>query len=141
MSAARGALAAFALCALVAGCASPGSTTDIGATAMQSTTRTVSSRDLRGAIITGKSTRTNLLDALGSTTVIRFDSGYEVWVYRTTGEEAADVDAGRPGAAPGTGKAGPAKPAETEFLVLLSPRGIVTRTRIRPPPPARGTQP
>jgi hypothetical protein len=50
--------------------------------------------------------------ALGKATVIDFDSGYEVWVYRQPlGEKPA--------------------PARTEIVLLFAPSGILTKTRIR----------
>lgn len=87
--------------------------------------------------IIGKSTKTDLVAALGKTTVIGFDSGFEVWVYRATGDTPA-----KPGWEALYGQAGSEKgtPGKTEFVVLFAPSGVVARTRIRPaPPPAKGT--
>ena len=58
----------------------------------------------------GRSTRADVAAALGRTLVINFDNGYEIWVYRI---------ANAPGA---------------EYLVLFSPSGVVTKTRLRPAP-------
>ena len=49
---------------------------------------------------------------LGAATVITFDSGYEVWVYRVKSREPAD--------------------AKAEFVILFSPDGLVKKTRLRP---------
>lgn len=67
------------------------------------------------AVTPGKSTKAEVAALLGNATVIPFDSGYEVWVYR--------VKEKTPGAAPG----------RTEFVILFAPSGIVKKTRVRPP--------
>ena len=75
----------------------------------------VAPRAAEGGIIVGKSTKADVIRALGKTTAIEFDSGYEVWVYRLTREPPVAGDAGR-----------------AEFVVLFSPAGVVTKTRVRP---------
>ncbi len=96
---------AFALCACVAGCATPG----VSFT-------TIPANGTRDAVTIGKSTKADVISALGKTTVVRFDSGFEVWVYQYRG--------GAPGV--------------NEFVVLFAPSGVVAKTRIRPaPPPAQ----
>jgi hypothetical protein len=73
-------------------------------------------------IAIGKSTKADVIVALGKTTVVSFDSGYEVWVYR--------YQAGAPvGSAHGLH-------GKTEFVVLFAPSGVVTKTRVRTAPPA-----
>ncbi|MBF8279700.1 MAG: hypothetical protein HW385_1132 [candidate division NC10 bacterium] len=104
---------------------------------MLSGTRTVSARDLWDAIAIGRSTKADLIAALGKTTVIRFDSGFEVWVYRyagvgVTGETAARADSVERIEHSVWDKGTSAK---TEFVVLFAPSGVVTKTRIRPAPP------
>jgi hypothetical protein len=71
----------------------------------------ISAQAAREAVVIGKSTRAEVAAALGPATIVRFDSGYEVWVYRT-GETA--------GAA-----AGP-----SEFVILFAPNGVVKKTRV-----------
>ena len=63
-------------------------------------------------IVIGKTSKAEVMAALGAATVINFDSGFEVWVYR----------------------AGSRAPAETkaEFVILFTPGGIVKKTRLRP---------
>jgi len=63
-------------------------------------------------VIPGTSTKADVSTALGAATVVRFDSGYEVWAYR---EKPPKSEA--PGA---------------EFVILFAPSGIVQKTRIRP---------
>jgi hypothetical protein len=65
------------------------------------------------AVTVGKSTKADVLAALGKTTAVSFDSGYEVWVYQTKGETRGG----------------------DEFVVLFAPTGIVAKTRIRPTSP------
>lgn len=64
------------------------------------------------SVIFGKTTKTDVLAALGPATVVTFDSGYEVWIYREKSRE------------PASGKA--------EFVLLFTPDGIVKKTRVRP---------
>lgn len=69
-------------------------------------------------VAVGTSTRTDVLAALGAATVIRFDSGYEVWAYRDKPARAA---------VPGN-----------EFVILFAPDGVVKKTRLRPADRAPG---
>ena len=64
------------------------------------------------SITIGKSSKADVMRALGTATVINFDSGYEVWVYRAKSREPAE--------------------AKAEFVVLFSPDGVVRKTRLRP---------
>ena len=102
---------AAALCALAAGCATTGDTE-----LSQTKATAVPARAAETGIVVGKSTKADVSAALGKTTAIPFDSGYEVWVYHLAGE-------------------GSAARGRTEFVVLFSPAGVVTKTRIRTPPP------
>ncbi len=99
---------------------------------------TISARNARDAITIEKSTRAEVIAALGKTTVISFDSGFEVWVYqikgdRVTGETAAKASWWERFAHAGSEKGTLGK---TEFVVLFAPSGVVTKTRIRPAPPS-----
>ena len=69
------------------------------------------------SITIGKTGKADVLAELGAATVITFDSGYEVWVYRVKSREPAEVKA--------------------EFVILFSPDGVVKKTRIRPAYPGR----
>lgn len=53
----------------------------------------------------GRSTKSDVRAALGEGTVVSFDSGYEVWVYR--------------------------QPDVAELVLLFEPSGILSRTRLR----------
>jgi hypothetical protein len=124
----------FALCACVAGCAAPGASPVTTGTAAADT---ISARNARNAIIIGKSTKAEVIAALGKTTVVSFDSGFEVWVYRIIGERVIGWTAGKAnwverilhaGSETGTTR------GNTEFVVLFAPSGVVAKTRIRPAP-------
>lgn len=101
---------AYAFCACVAGCAAPGS----------SRFTIVPADRARESIIIGKTTKADVIAAFGKTTVVSFDSGFEVWAYQYRGE----------------------RPGKNEFVVLFNPSGVVAKTRVRPAPPpspAEGT--
>jgi hypothetical protein len=98
--------AAVLLCACVAGCAGQIASSGIG--------RVLPAGD-PGSAVVGGSTKAAVLAALGPTTSITFDSGFEVWVYRLD-----DTDK------PGSGKG--------EYVILFTPAGVVARTRLRRAP-------
>lgn len=92
----------FALCAaLLAGCATqapaPGSV--------------VAAERLSAAVVAGRTTKAELLAAFGPTKSVRFDSGYEAWVYQSPA---------------GGGRF-------SEFVALIDPAGVVSKTRTRAP--------
>ena len=66
---------------------------------------------LDAAIVPGQTTRAQMLAALGPTKFVHFDSGYEVWLYQSP------ADGGR----------------FAEFVVLVDPAGVVSKTRRRAP--------
>jgi len=69
----------------------------------------VAAERLQQAVIPGTTTKAQLLGAFGPTKSVVFDSGYEAWVYQSPA---------------GGGRF-------AEFVVLINPQGIVTRTRTR----------
>lgn len=124
---------ALAFCAGVAGCAAPGALPVASGTAAANIIPASNPSD---AITIGKSTKADVIAALGKTTVVSFDSGYEVWVYqiigeRITGQRSAKVSwierLLHGGSEIGT-------LAKTEFVILFAPSGVVAKTRIRPAP-------
>ncbi len=66
----------------------------------------------KGALAIGKSTKAEVRAALGEATVIDFESGYEVWLYR---ERPAEKVTGAPG----------------ELVLLFEPSGTLAKTRLR----------
>ena len=92
------------LCALLlAGCASQGAAPP-GAQ--------VAAERLAQSVFPGRTTRAELLAAFGPTKTVRFDSGYEAWVYQSPASDGRFA----------------------EFVVLIDPSGVVSKTRTRPPP-------
>jgi hypothetical protein len=64
-------------------------------------------------IALAQATKADVIAALGPATEIKFDSGFEVWVYRAKSLVPAA--------------------AKAEFVILFSSSGIVKKTRLRPP--------
>lgn len=71
----------------------------------------VAAERLQQAVVPGATTKAQLLAAFGPTKNVVFDSGYEAWVYQSPA---------------GGGRF-------AEFVVLINPAGIVTKTRTRAP--------
>jgi len=116
---------AFAVC--ISGCMTQGSTIP-SAVVTPVRTKIISPDRMEAAVAIGKSTKADVIASLGETLVIRFDTGYEVWVYRL-------ASAGPAKAAPAQRIAhtGSETPGTTgEFVVLFGPSGLVAKTRIRP---------
>lgn len=86
------------------GCVAPGTS---GSGAPPFRNASMSAQDAVKTIAAGSSTKADVLSQLGPANVVRFDSGFEVWVY---------------------------SPPGTEFVVLFTPSGIVKKTRMRPLP-------
>lgn len=86
----------------LAGCASP-SAAPPGAQ--------VAAERLGQAVVAGQTCKAQLLAAFGPTKAVRFDSGYEAWVYQSPA---------------GGGRF-------AEFVVLIGPDGVVRKTRTRAP--------
>jgi hypothetical protein len=82
----------------------------------------MSAQSANDAVAAG-STQADVAAALGNATVVHFDSGFEVWVYRYRSE------------APGLA-AGKKTPGNFEFVLLFDPAGKLAKKRIRVPPPA-----
>jgi hypothetical protein len=103
----------------VGACATRGELADATQTAALPGTASVTAQAVAANVAVGKTTRAELIAALGKTTSIRFDSGYEVWVYQYRNDAAN---------------------APSELVVLLAPSGIVAKTRIRAAPPPASKQ-
>ena len=84
----------LALCVVLAGCATPPPKPPPGP----------SLAELASALTVGHSTKSDVRAALGEGTVVSFDSGYEVWVYR--------------------------QPA-SELVLLFEQSGVLNKTRLR----------
>ena len=102
---------AFVCCLWLAACAEP-SLFGGGTYAPLFSNPLMSMQSASDSITVGKSSKADVTAALGAATVINFDSGYEVWVYRAKSREPAETKA--------------------EFVILFSPDGVVKKTRLRP---------
>lgn len=71
----------------------------------------VAAERLSATVVAGRTTKAELLAAFGPTKSVRFDSSYEAWVYQTPA---------------GGGQF-------AEFVVLIDPTGVVSKTRTRSP--------
>ncbi len=76
--------------------------------------KAMSLQNATGAVVAGRGTREDVQAALGRATMVRFESGFEVWAYR--------------GIAPGG-----VAPGATEFIILFGPDGVVKKSRVRAP--------
>ena len=100
-----------ACCLWLAACAGPGlfsSSND----APPFSNPAISMQNASDSIVIGKSSKTDVMAALGAATMINFDSKYEVWVYREISRKPAE--------------------AKAEFVILFSLDGVVKKTRLRP---------
>ena len=73
---------------------------------------TLSMPSAQALIIPDQSTRRDVSAALGTATVVVFDSGFEVWAYREKLQKNPSDNA--------------------ELVILFAPSGIVKKTRVRP---------
>lgn len=125
-------LAACALSACIAGCATPRTATAPAAVVTSQGGRVIPLERAADAIAVGRSTRADVAAALGETLAITFESGFEIWVYRLAGDPPV-----KPGTARGVARnaeKGPESRAAGEFIVLFAPSGVVAKTRLRPAP-------
>jgi hypothetical protein len=99
-------------CLLLGGCAGPTASFNSENRAPPFRDANLSMQSAKEIIVIGQSIRAEVLAALGPATVVKFDSGFEVWVYRTKSSES--------------------KVEPAEFVVLFAPSGIVKKTRLRP---------
>ncbi|MCJ0762905.1 hypothetical protein [Variovorax terrae] len=100
-------------CLWLAGCAAPSPAAD-GRPEPVFRDPAMSMQEASGLVPPG-TTRAEVLAALGSAGMIRFDSGFEVWVYPAAARQRAA--------------------GQAEFVVLFDPAGIVRKTRLRPATP------
>ena len=101
----------FASCMWLCGCAGTGFL-NLSADAPSFSNPAVSMQNAGDTIVVGKTSKADVMAALGPATVIQFNSGFEVWVYREKSRTAPEK-----------------KP---EVVILFAPDGIVKKTRLRP---------
>ncbi|MES2739328.1 MAG: hypothetical protein V4754_00015 [Pseudomonadota bacterium] len=90
-----------AACALLAASALGGCATQVDP--VQAATK----KQFTQTIVPGRSTKLQIYQVMGPATIVRFDSGYEVWRYGESDEEGA------------------------EFVILFDSQGVVKKTRRR----------
>ena len=122
----------IALAASIAGCASAPATAPTAVVASPRS-KLLTPERVKDAVSTGQSTKSDVAAALGEALVVRFESGYEVWVYRLTGDlRSMGTTTGY------RAKRGPAESTQpgmsAEFVILFAPSGVVAKTRVRPAP-------
>ena len=99
-------------CIWLQGCAAPGASLSENA-APSFRDQSMSAQAASESVVIGKSTKAEVQAALGPGKVVKFDSGFEVWVYGASEGKVASE--------------------RSEFVILFTPSGIVKKTRIRPP--------
>lgn len=72
------------------------------------------------AVAPGRSTMQQVQAVLGPATSVRFDSGYQVWLYLYPPAHPLPAAPGEP-------------PEYAEFVILFGPDGVVAKTRRREP--------
>ena len=105
-------LLVWAALAWLSGCAGSGglSATEPGLPILRDIT--MSANRAQSSLVIGQTTKAEALAVLGPATVIKFDSGYEVWAYRSREGRSRDTNA--------------------ELVILFTPAGVVHKSRIRP---------
>lgn len=109
-------VAAFTACLCVAGCFTTGTldpSPEGPGSARTPTGESPAPQTAMSTVVLGKSTKADVVAALGTAIVISFDSGYEVWVYRWRGSDTTTR-------------------AATELVLLFDPSGLATKARVRP---------
>jgi hypothetical protein len=99
---------------LLSGCAGSGGLSGAESVAPMFRNNALSAQSAQSSLVIGKTTKAETLDALGPATVIKFDSGYEVWAYRSAVKRSRDAGA--------------------ELVILFTSAGVVQKSRVRPAP-------
>jgi hypothetical protein len=116
-----------ALALSLTGCVSV-STTAPTAVVTSHRAKVIKADRMKDTVVVGKSKREDVIASLGETLAIRFDSGYEIWVYRLSEEVTANRTLAQRMAL------GNESQSNAEFVILFAPSGLVTKTRLRPAP-------
>ena len=102
----------MASCLWLAGCAGTFGFAGAGNSTHLFRDAALSMQAAKEAVIIGTATQQEVMAALGPATVVQFDSGYEVWVYRKNPLRS--------------------EAANAELVILFDPSGHVKKSRIRP---------
>lgn len=114
----------LAACLLLAGCAGAPALSQRATGASPFSDPVLSMESARDRIVIGRTSRQDLLEALGPAEVIAFDSGYAVWVYREP--------------EPARRRARTASAERAQLVILTAPSGVVEKVRFRPGRAAAG---
>ena len=109
-------MAAFTACLCTTGCVATGMLDpwpEGPGSARTPTGESPAPQSAMNRVALGKSTKADVVAALGTAIVVSFDSGYEVWIYRWRGTDKTTR-------------------AATELVVLFDPSGLATKARVRP---------
>ena len=117
---------AMMLTAAIAGCATPPASNP-SAVVTSRGAKLLPADKVKDAIAVGRSTKADVLAALGKTLAIRFDSGYEVWLYQLAEDPRLST---APGQRAARSDKSPAD-ASAELVILFEPSGVVAKTRVR----------
>ncbi len=97
---------------LITGCAGAPGLFGSADTAPPFRDATMSMQTAKELVVNGLTTKADVMSGLGSATIVKFESGYEVWVYRAGARESS---AGKP-----------------ELVILFTPSGVVKKHRLKP---------
>jgi len=93
-----------------------------------SSSKAITAERALSAVVIGHSTQDDVRSSLGETTVVRFESGYEVWVYPIADDASARTGSAR------TPSQDERRATRAEFVILFAPGGHATKTRLRSGP-------
>jgi outer membrane protein assembly factor BamE (lipoprotein component of BamABCDE complex) len=102
----------LAVCAALAACASPGPADEGPPARPPFADARLGVEAAAARVVPGRSTRQEVQAALGPAETLRFDTGWEAWVYRSHDERGDAVD-------------GP------ELVLLFEPGGVLQKARVR----------
>jgi hypothetical protein len=131
MKSAHRVAACCVLACSVAGCATPRAGLSSGAREAVSVNATVDRAKQAAHVGASKA---EVIAALGAATVVRFATGYEVWVYRLAVDEPGKKTSNSRTAVKEQGKA--STETLSEFVILFAPSGTVVESRLRTMSPA-----
>jgi hypothetical protein len=112
--------------ASIIGCATPPASSP-SAVVISQEAKLLPADKVKDAITVGRSTKADVLAALGRTLAISFDSGYEVWLYRLADDPRLSTPPGQRAARSDKSRAD----ASAELVILFEPSGVVAKTRVR----------
>ena len=120
------------LACCVAGCATPRAGLSRGAREAVTVNAIAVDRAQQAAQV--GASKADVIAALGEATVVRFATGYEIWVYRLAVDQPRKQTTDSRATAKERDKA--SMEALSEFVILFAPSETVIKSRVRTMPPA-----